>query len=102
MERSIILYFENINTQQKSKTLTPLQKLQANNARRREKISSNLSDLADRKSTRQIIGALAYPYLGGRVKSHTINAMPNKSLAMAGKLAQGQQYLEKPVRIPQW
>ena len=99
MERSIILYFESINTQQE---LTPLQKLQANNARRREKISSDLSDLADRKSTRHIIGALAYPYLGGRVKGHTINAMPNKSLDMAGKLAQGQQYLEKPVRIPQW
>ncbi len=99
MERSIILYFESINTQQE---LTPLQKLQADNVRRREKISSNLSDLADRKSTRDIIGTLAYPYLGGRVKGYTINAMPNKSLEMAGKLSQGKQYLEKPVTIPQW
>ena len=102
MERSIILYFESINIQQKAKILTPLQKLQADNARRREKISSNLSDLADRKSTRAIVGAFAHPYLGGYSKGLTTSAMPNKSLDMAGKLAQGQQYLEKPVRIPQW
>jgi hypothetical protein len=102
MERSIILYFESINIQQKAKILTPLQKLQADNARRREGLDLSREKLADRKSTRAIIGAFAYPYLGGRVKGHTINAMPNKSLDMAGKLAQGQQYLEKPVRIPQW
>jgi len=102
MERSIILYFESINTQQKSKTLTPLQKLQAENARRREGLDLSREKLADRKSTRQIVGLFARPYLKGYSQGLTISAMPNKSLAMVGRLAQGKQYLEKPVTIPQW
>jgi hypothetical protein len=103
MERSIILYFENINTQQKSKTLTPLQKLQAENERRRDELDLKREDLADKKSFRQIGSVLMSPYTQRYVTPKVASSvMTPNSVNMVGKLSQGKQYLEKPVTIPQW
>ena len=103
MERSIILYFENINIQQKAKILTPLQKLQAENKRRREELDDKEYNLNDKQSTRQIASVLASPFVGRYViPSVASSVMTPNSANMTGKLIQGQKYLEKPVKIPQW
>jgi len=54
--------------------LTPLQKLQADNERRREEVDGKLSDLQDKKSIRSIGGILAQPFLGGAVRNKIMGA----------------------------
>ena len=103
MERSIILYFENINIQQKAKTLTPLQKLQAENKRRRNELNFKREDLADKESFRQISSVLMNPYTQRYVTPKVASSvMTPNSVNMFGKLVHGKQYLENPVKIPQW
>jgi len=53
--------------------LTSLQKLQADNARRREELNGKMSNLQDKKLNRSVIGMVASPFLGGAVANKIIN-----------------------------
>ncbi|MBT3298850.1 hypothetical protein HN385_08000 [archaeon] len=98
MNRSIIVYFENINTQEKQ-PLTPLQKLQAENKRRREELDDKRDDLQDTKSFRQIGSVLVNPYIQNKITGLTAASMSPKSLNMVDKLGKGKYYLEKKVTL---
>jgi hypothetical protein len=77
-EKLYEITYENTQVSTPKISLTPVQKLQAENEKRREELDSKREKLQDKKTLRSIGSIVASPYISG-MTAHTVTGLSGKS-----------------------